>query len=221
MRIISAGLIRTSHNSGVCLNLPAVFIYSPYYRLAADIEIMMRERFNVLNHIIWAKPSGRWNGCNKESLRSYFPTTERILFAEHYQGPYKPKSDGYAEKGNELKQHVMAPLISYFRDAREALGISSKQIAAATGKKNMVFHWFSGSQWQLPNETDYQKLQSLFTQVAIEKHQNGELATPHHRLVALWHSLNRKYSEPARRVQITSAAFLCFRIRSLYRRLDT
>ncbi|MCK3479049.1 site-specific DNA-methyltransferase, partial [Escherichia coli] len=27
------------------------------HRLASDIEIMMRERFNVLNRIIWAKPS--------------------------------------------------------------------------------------------------------------------------------------------------------------------
>ncbi|ENI5241612.1 ead/Ea22-like family protein, partial [Escherichia coli] len=88
------------------------------HRLASDIEIMMRERFSVLNHIIWAKPSGRWNGCNKESLRAYFPATERILFAEHYQGPYRPKDAGYAAKGSALKQHVMAPLISYFRDAR-------------------------------------------------------------------------------------------------------
>jgi DNA modification methylase len=49
----------------------SLYLFSGH-RLAADIEIMMRERFNVLNHIIWAKPSGRWNGCNKESLRSYF-----------------------------------------------------------------------------------------------------------------------------------------------------
>ncbi len=150
------------------------------HRLASDIEIMMRERFSVLNHIIWAKPSGRWNGCNKESLRSYFPATERILFAEHYQGPYKPKSDGYAEKSNELKQHVLTPLISYFRDARESLGVSSKQIADATGKKNMVSHWFGASQWQLPGEADYQKLQELFTQVAFDKHRSNELDTPHH-----------------------------------------
>ena len=165
------------------------------HRLASDIEIMMRERFNVLNHIIWAKPSGRWNGCNKESLRAYFPATERILFAEHYQGPYRPKSDGYAEKSNELKQHIMAPLISYFRDARDALGVTSKQIADATGKKNMVSHWFGTSQWQLPNEQDYLRLQDLFTQTAMDKHQNGELEQPHHQLVAMWHSLNRKYSE--------------------------
>lgn len=165
------------------------------HRLASDIEIMMRERFNVLNHIIWAKPSGRWNGCKKESLRAYFPATERILFAEHYQGPYRPKDDGYGEKSNELKRHVMAPLISYFREARESLGVSSAQISEATGKKNMVSHWFGSSQWQLPNEDDYQKLQALFTRIAIAKHQRHELDKPHHNLVAAWHSLNRKYSE--------------------------
>lgn len=165
------------------------------HRLASDIEIMMRERFNILNHIIWAKPSGRWNGCNKESLRSYFPATERILFAEHYQEPYRPKSDGFIEKSNKLKQHVMEPLISYFRDARESLGVTSKQIADATGKKNMVSHWFGGSQWKLPNETDYGKLQALFNRIAFDRHCNNELGTPHHHLVATWHSLNRRYSE--------------------------
>ncbi|MBN6454136.1 DNA-methyltransferase, partial [Escherichia coli] len=164
------------------------------HRLASDIELMMRERFNVLNHIIWAKPSGRWNGCNKESLRAYFPATERILFAEHYQGPYQPKSDGYAAKGRELKQHVMAPLISYFRDARESLGITSKQIAEATGKKNMASHWFGTSQWQLPNEADYSKLQALFVRVAAEKHQRGELEQPHHQLVSTYSELNRQYA---------------------------
>ena len=165
------------------------------HRLASDIEIMMRERFSVLNHIIWAKPSGRWNGCNKESLRAYFPATERILFAEHYQGPYRPKDAGYAAKGSALKQHVMAPLISYFRDARAALGITAKQIADATGKKNMVSHWFSASQWQLPNESDYLKLQSLFARVAEEKHQRGELEKSHYQLVSTYSELNRQYME--------------------------
>ncbi|WP_000444972.1 DNA-methyltransferase [Shigella boydii] len=165
------------------------------HRLASDIEIMMRERFSVLNHIIWAKPSGRWNGCNKESLRAYFPATERILFAEHYQGPYRPKDAGYAAKGSALKQHVMAPLISYFRDARAALGITAKQIADATGKKNMVSHWFSASQWQLPNESDYLKLQALFARVAEEKHRRGELEKLHHQLVDTYTSLNRQYAE--------------------------
>ncbi|HDX8906275.1 TPA: site-specific DNA-methyltransferase [Klebsiella michiganensis] len=165
------------------------------HRLAADIELLVRERFNLLNHIIWAKPSGRWNGCNKESLRAYFPATERIIFADHYQGPYRPKDDGYAAKCNELKQHVMTPLISYFRDARESLGVTSAQIAEATGKKNMVSHWFGLSQWQLPNEADYLKLQALFQKIAMDKHSRNELGKPHHQLVATWQSLSRKYSE--------------------------
>ncbi|EGO7975481.1 site-specific DNA-methyltransferase, partial [Escherichia coli] len=131
----------------------------------------------------------------KESLRAYFPATERVLFAEHYQGPYRGKSDGYAAKERELKQHIMAPLISYFRDARAELGITSKQIAEATGKKNMASHWFGTSQWQLPNEADYNKLQALFARVAAEKHQRGELEQPHHQLVSTYSELNRQYTE--------------------------
>lgn len=98
----------------------------------------MRSRFNILNHIIWAKPWGRWNGCNKESLRAYFPATERILFAEHYLGPYTGKENAYENKSTELKQHVMTPLIEYFRDARDALGVTTKEIAEATGKKTWL-----------------------------------------------------------------------------------
>ncbi|CTW41750.1 DNA methylase [Escherichia coli] len=109
------------------------------HRLASDIEIMMRERFSVLNHIIWAKPSGRWNGCNKESLRAYFPATERILFAEHYQGPYRPKDAGYAAKGSALKQHVMAPLISYFRDARGSGRLSVRLLQTPSAVKAFLF----------------------------------------------------------------------------------
>ena len=72
--------------------------------------------------------------------------------------------------------------------------MTAKEIAVATGKK-MASHWFSASQWQLPNETDYGKLQQLFDRIAREKHQRNELQTPHHQLVAEWHTLNRKYSE--------------------------
>nr|WP_303201967.1 site-specific DNA-methyltransferase [Hafnia paralvei] len=164
------------------------------HRLASDIELLMRQRFNVLNHIVWAKPSGRWNGCNKESLRSYFPATERVLFAEHYQGPYKPKQDGYALKCTELKQNVLKPLIDYFSAARKDLGVSSKEIYAATGK-HMASHWFSASQWQLPSEKDYLKLQALFERIAKEKHKRNELSDPHHQLVAEYKTLSRQYLE--------------------------
>ncbi|GAB82301.1 putative DNA methylase, partial [Shimwellia blattae DSM 4481 = NBRC 105725] len=165
------------------------------HRLAADIEILTRNRFRILNHIIWAKPSGRWNGCRKESLRAYFPATERVIFAGHYQGPYRAKDDGYRARCDETKQHLFAPLISYFRDARKALCITSKQIADATGKKNMVSHWFGTSQWQLPNAADYAKLQTLFREVAGQKAMVNQLTTEYDRLTVQHQALNRRYSE--------------------------
>ncbi|MEQ1977398.1 DNA methyltransferase, partial [Xenorhabdus sp. SGI240] len=163
-------------------------------RLASDTELLVRERFNVLNHIIWAKPSGPWRRQNKESLRMYFPATERIIFAEHYQGPYHPKGDGYFRQCRELKQSVFKPLIDYFRDARKVLGITAKEIHAATGKQ-MANHWFNDSQWQLPSETDYQKLQALFDRIANEKHQRGELNKPYSNLVESYLFLSRQYDE--------------------------
>ena len=53
-------------------------------KLAADTEILMRQRFNVLNHIVWAKSQGTWLRQHKESLRAYCTSSERIIFAEHY-----------------------------------------------------------------------------------------------------------------------------------------
>ena len=168
----------------------SIYLFSGH-RLAADIELLMRSRFNLLNHIIWAKPSGRWNGCCKTDLRAYFPATERILFAECKPGPYKP--DGFSLASDSLKRHIMTPLIDYFRNAREALGVSSKDIAAATGKKNMVSHWFGGSQWQLPSEIDYRVLQTLFDRIALERHQQHKLDKPRHQLVVEYQTLNRQY----------------------------
>ncbi|WP_145482796.1 MULTISPECIES: DNA-methyltransferase [Yersinia] len=163
-------------------------------RLAADTEILVRGRFNVLNHIIWAKPSGPWRRMHKEDLRAYFPATERIIFADHYAGPLMPKGSSYAAKCSALRQNVFRPLIDYFRMARASLGVSAKEINVATGRQ-MSSHWFSESQWQLPNAEQYAALQKLFDQVAAEKYLQGILSRPHHNLVEEYQTLNRQYSE--------------------------
>jgi len=163
-------------------------------KLSSDTELLLRDRFNVLNHIIWAKPNGRWNGCRKEDLRAYFPATEHILFAEHYGAEGFAKGQaGYASKCQALKGQVFAPLIEYFREARQHLGISAAQINAATGTK-MCSHWFSASQWQLPSEKQYLALQALFNRVASEKGVKG-LETEHAELQRDYSSLSITYSE--------------------------
>nr|WP_278979203.1 site-specific DNA-methyltransferase [Providencia alcalifaciens] len=175
-------------------------------KLAADTELLVRERFDVLNHIIWAKPSGPWRRQNKESLRSYFPATERILFAEHYQSPYKGKSSGYLQRRRELKENTLKPLIEYFKQARDSLGITAKEIHQATGKQ-MASHWFGYSQWQLPNESDYLKLQELFSQVAVKQFSDNPLSRQHADLVSEQKLLNREYHELSQQYQLLRRPF--------------
>lgn len=175
-------------------------------KLAADTEILVRERFDVLNHIIWAKPSGPWRRQNKESLRSYFPATERILFAEHYQSPYKGKSSGYLQRRRELKENTLRPLIEYFKQARDSLGITAKEIHQATGKQ-MASHWFGYSQWQLPNESDYLKLQDLFKRVAEAKLSHNPLDRKHAELASEQITLRREYHELAAQYQLLRRPF--------------
>lgn len=161
-------------------------------RLAADTELLLRERFNVLNHIIWAKPSGRWQRQSKDKLRSYFPSTERILFSEHYRGPAKGKCSEFHQRQNDLKKCVFAPLINYFRRARDALNITIKDIHQATGKQ-MSSHWFGYSQWHLPVADDYQKLQLLFQRVADECRQVNLLNRDYADLVSEQNRLRNKF----------------------------
>ncbi|MDV5224752.1 site-specific DNA-methyltransferase [Providencia rettgeri] len=175
-------------------------------KLAADTEILVRERFNLLNHIIWAKPSGPWRRQNKESLRSYFPATERIIFAEHYQGPYKGKGSEYLQQCRKLKENVLKPLIEYFKQARDSLGITAKEIHEATGKQ-MASHWFGYSQWQLPSETDYLKLQELFKRVAEEKLSHNPLDRKHADLASEQITLRLEYHELAAQYQLLRRPF--------------
>lgn len=187
------------------------------HKLSTDTELLVRERFNVLNHIIWAKPSGPWKKTHKEGLRSYFPSTERIIFAEHYgaEGSAKGQS-GYATKCSELKGRVFSPLINYFREARKRLGISAAVINAATGTQ-MCSHWFSKSQWQLPSEKQYLALQELFNQVAAEKgliglesghgelrEQYGVLSSRYNELLTQYSDLRQRYEYLRRPFSVTT-----------------
>lgn len=164
-------------------------------KLAAETELLIKQRFNVLNHIVWSKPNGTWLRQHKESLRTYCTSSERIIFAEHYNSEGFCKGPvGYATKCENLRQTVFAPLIEYFKNAREQLGVSAADINKAT-RTQMCSHWFSYSQWQLPNETQYKALQNLFERIAKEKHKNKELTTEFGTLTVDYGLLNKQYDE--------------------------
>ncbi|HGJ5890560.1 site-specific DNA-methyltransferase [Arsenophonus apicola] len=176
-------------------------------KLAADTELLVRDRFNVLNHIVWAKPSGIWRRQNKASLRSYFPATERIIFAEHYHGPFEGKTNEYLKQCRELKINVFKPLIDYFRQAKVILNIAAMEINQVTGKK-MTNHWFGYSQWQLPTEQDYQKLQLLFEVVARKKQLDNPLARKYCSLLTEQDELKKQYHKQAEQHQLLRRYFL-------------
>lgn len=114
----------------------------PY--LASETELLIGRYFRVMNHIVWRKPSGRHNGCNKESLTKYFPQTEHIIFAE----------------STKKKPFHYEPIRSHLSGAIKAAGITSKRVDEKTGTK-MSGHWFGRSQFSLPSQTHYSTLKGL------------------------------------------------------------
>lgn len=154
--------------------------------LNADIELLVRKHFNVLSHIVWAKPSGVWNRADKSALRNFWPASERIIFAEQLGAHGSAQASGYRQACQALRGQVMQPLIDYFQQAKAACGISNKEIDQALGCQ-MAGHWFGRSQWSLPSEAQYARLQALFARKA------RALSRPHSELNETYQGLHRTY----------------------------
>ena len=142
-------------------------------RMAARVEVLIAERFEVLNSIVWAKPTpGRGGGAEKEGLRGYFPNTERIIFAEHYGADGIAKGEsGWGAKCDELRGFVFEPLRAYLDGERIAAGWRTEDVGVAwmawQGKESkwvtrLAGHWFERVQWALPTADNYAWLRDLF-----------------------------------------------------------
>jgi site-specific DNA-methyltransferase (adenine-specific) len=130
-------------------------------QMSARVECKIMERFRVINHIVWSKPSGIHRRQCKEELRSFFPSTERIIFAEHYGADNMAKGEaGYMAKCDELRGFLFEPLRSYLVAERDRAGHTTKTICEAL-KCTTASHYFSKSQWALPTEKHYQSMRDL------------------------------------------------------------
>lgn len=164
-------------------------------QMAAGVEHVMAKRFDILNHIVWAKPNGTHKKACKEEQRAYFTQTERIIFAEQkgsdamaarggggddVQAPAGTSGDPTA--GNTLERwetdytamcdhfrgFVFEPIRAYLDSERERAGVTREMVDAATGTY-MYGHWFSRVQWALPTEKHYNTLRKLFNDVASQR----------------------------------------------------
>jgi adenine-specific DNA-methyltransferase len=135
-------------------------------RMAARVEVLTGERFNVLNQIVWMKDGNATRRheaqlIDKDLARSWMPDNERIIFAEHYGADGYAKGEaGYTAKCDELRGFVFEPLRAYLDGERQRAGVSYKDLAACVGVTPTMLgqHYFSRSQWSLPTEDAYNKM---------------------------------------------------------------
>jgi adenine-specific DNA-methyltransferase len=128
--------------------------------LAGRIEALIAERLNPVGHIIWEKPWSTAQKHSPEALRAPAPETERILMAEHYGADNMALGEsGYQAKCDELRGFVFEPIRAYLAGEWERAGLKRKDAEICTGTQ-MAGHWFSRSQWALPTEEHYRKLQA-------------------------------------------------------------
>lgn len=129
-------------------------------QMAARVEVLMSERFNVLNRIRWIKREGWHNKNRKEDLRAYLSPWEEIIFAEHYGADNIAKGEaGYEAKCDQLRGFVFEPIRLYLRGEFERAGIKTERANAYCGTATMAGHYFNRAQWGLPTEQHYTSLQ--------------------------------------------------------------
>ena len=126
--------------------------------MAGRVEVMIRRRFSVLSHIVWSKHLHRGRQADKETLRAWWPESERIIFAEHHGADNIAKGEaGYLAKCDELRGFVFEPLRAYLVNEWERAGLTSRDANIATGTQ-MAGHYLTRSQWALPTRANYERL---------------------------------------------------------------
>jgi len=134
-----------------------------------------RAGFMPLQELVWVKTKSgalpnqsRVNKQHPESLRTFFPETERVLFGECMTtGKTDEKTAERAWHLREEKEHdkKMKPLVEYMRGelAKTTLTVADvcRLMKERTGKGPICGHYFSGHQFVLPTEEMYGHLREI------------------------------------------------------------
>lgn len=145
---------------------------------AARVEVEVGKRFLVLSQIVWVKDLiGSFGRQNKGELRSYWPHSERIVFAEQ----------GTEERDVERRKHeavreVFAPLRERLRGLRDTAGLSNPEVDRALGTNGMAGHYFGSSQWHLPTPEKWAVISDLMRERGVEAPTYADLRSEYDRL---------------------------------------
>ena len=126
--------------------------------MAGKIEVLMSSQFNILSHIVWAKPNdpgfdGWKQKMKKESLRQWYDHSERIIFAEPaYEGNLNKSSFG-----------------NLLREARVKSQLSSNQLTEMVGAYGKINHGGAVNNWEsgrnVPSREQYRKIVEAISSV--------------------------------------------------------
>lgn len=128
--------------------------------MSARLQLMFSEYFNVLSEIVWTKPNapgydGWKQKMKKESLRQWYPHSERIIFLE---------SIG---KGNLFKSYFGEQLTIW----RKSVKMSTIKLAELTGAYGKVNHGGAIANWEagrnIPSKEQYEKLKIVLSKAGV------------------------------------------------------
>jgi len=130
--------------------------------MACGVEVEVRRRFAMLNHIVWRKPQLSTSGrVNPDILRRFLPASERIILAEQCRNPDGDLFRFRDHVNHRVAADVYADLIARLTVWRDAANLTNREIDQALGKNGMAGHYFGTSQWMLPTEEAWQTLSAL------------------------------------------------------------
>jgi len=191
-------------------------------QMAARVQVMLADRFEILNEVVWCKPSphceinrGPSNSgrVGKDSLRSYYPNTERIVVAEQFGADGSAlRGSGYDAACAELHAGVFEPLRRYLVDERDRAGWTTAEVTrawtAARGvkKSDMGDHWFGATQWALPTAEHYAWLRELFNATGGDylRREYDYLRREYEDLRREYEDLRREYEDLRRPFSVTA-----------------
>jgi site-specific DNA-methyltransferase (adenine-specific) len=156
--------------------------------LAGRIESIIAEKLNPLAHVVWKKPAPHAQKHSPKILRSPAHESERILMAEHYGSDNMALGEsGYAAECDKAKGMVFEPIRAYLAEEFQALGWNGDKLNEICGTASMAGrHYTARSQWCLPTEEHYKKLQAAA---------NGRLRKDYEELRKDYEELRKDYEE--------------------------
>lgn len=128
--------------------------------MSAQLQVMFSEYFNVLSEIVWTKPNapgydGWKQKMKKESLRQWYPHSERIIFLEN------------ATEGNLFKSYFGGQLTAW----RKSVKMSTIKLAELTGAYGKVNHGGAVANWEagrnIPSKEQFEKLKVALSEAGV------------------------------------------------------